>query len=51
VANEMLGLRLVSLHNLRFLLRLAEQARAHILDGSFGPWSADWLERYRGTRV
>jgi queuine tRNA-ribosyltransferase len=51
VANEMLGLRLVSLHNLRFLLRLAEQARAHILDGSFRAWSADWLERYRGTRV
>jgi queuine tRNA-ribosyltransferase len=51
VANEMLGLRLVSLHNLRFLLRLAEQARGHILDGSFASWSANWLERYRGTRV
>jgi queuine tRNA-ribosyltransferase len=51
VANEMLGLRLVSLHTLRFLLRLAEQARAQVLVGGFTAWSADWLERYRGTRV
>jgi queuine tRNA-ribosyltransferase len=51
VANEMLGLRLVSLHNLRFLLRLAEQARAQIRAGTFGSWSRSWLERYRRTRV
>ena len=51
VANEMLGLRLLSLHNLRFLLRLAEQARAHVLAGDFTSWSTEWLERYRGTRV
>ncbi|MEO8200703.1 MAG: tRNA guanosine(34) transglycosylase Tgt [Gemmatimonadota bacterium] len=46
VAEEMLGLRLVSIHNVRFLIRLAEQARAAILDGTFDHWSADWLRRY-----
>jgi queuine tRNA-ribosyltransferase len=48
VAEEMLGLRLVSLHNLRFLIRLAEQARQAILDGDFHRWSQSWLERYTG---
>ena len=51
VANELLGLRLVSLHNLRFLLRLAEQARAQVRAGTFGSWSRAWLERYRQSRV
>ncbi len=50
-AGELLGLRLVSIHNLRFLVRLAEDARARVLDGSFTDWSRDWLERYRGARV
>jgi queuine tRNA-ribosyltransferase len=51
VAEEILGLRLVSIHNVRFLLRLAEQARAAILDGTFEGWSREWLQRYhnRGT--
>jgi queuine tRNA-ribosyltransferase len=46
VAEEMLGLRLVSIHNVRFLIRLAEQARRCILDGSFASWSREWLQRY-----
>ena len=45
-AGEMLGLRLVSLHNVRFLLRLGEQARRAILAGDFGRWSREWLRRY-----
>jgi queuine tRNA-ribosyltransferase len=51
VVEDMLGLRLVSLHNVRFLVRLGEQARAHILDGTFDGWSREWLRRYhaRGT--
>lgn len=49
VANEILGLRLLSLHNLRFLVRLTEQARDHIARGSFGPWCDGWLERFRGA--
>jgi queuine tRNA-ribosyltransferase len=51
VAGELLGWRLLSIHNLRFLVRLAEEARARIRDHSFGAWSRDWLERYRGARV
>lgn len=47
---EHLGQRLVSIHNLRFLVRLAEEARAHILEGTFGAWSAGWLARYRAAR-
>jgi len=46
VVGDMLGLRLVSIHNVRFLIRLAEQARARILDGTFDGWSRDWLHRH-----
>jgi queuine tRNA-ribosyltransferase len=46
VAEEHLGPRLVSVHNIRFLIRLAETARARILDGSFATWAADWRARY-----
>lgn len=46
VVEDILGLRLVSIHNIRFLVRLAEQARAHILDGTFDGWSREWLGRY-----
>ena len=46
VAEEILGLRLVSIHNVRFLVRLGELARAHILDGTFDGWSREWLRRY-----
>jgi queuine tRNA-ribosyltransferase len=48
VAEEMLGLRLVSLHNVRFLLRTGEEARRAILEGDFDRWSAGWLRRYHG---
>jgi queuine tRNA-ribosyltransferase len=46
LANEMLGLRLLSLHNVHFLVRLMGEARGRVQDGSFGGWSAGWLERY-----
>jgi queuine tRNA-ribosyltransferase len=46
VVEDMLALRLVSLHNIRFLVRLGEQARAHILAGDFAAWSRAWLRRY-----
>ena len=48
VAGEMLGLRLVSLHNVRFLIRLGEEARRTILAGDFDRWSREWLRRYHG---
>lgn len=46
VVGETLGLRLVSLHNIRFLIRLGEEARSHILAGTFDRWSRAWLERH-----
>ena len=51
VAGEALVLRLLSLHNLRFLIRLAERARTAILEGTFEGWSEDWLARYRRART
>jgi queuine tRNA-ribosyltransferase len=48
VAGEMLGLRLVSLHNVRFLIRLGEEARRTILTGEFDRWSREWLRCYHG---
>ena len=48
VAEEMLGLRLVSIHNVRFLVRLGEEARRRILAGDYDDWSREWLRRYHG---
>jgi queuine tRNA-ribosyltransferase len=45
-AEELLGLRLLSLHNVRYLIRLAARARAAIVDGTFQGWSRAWLARY-----
>ena len=46
MVEDMLGLRLISIHNIRFLVRLGEQARHHILNGTFAGWRRDWLGRY-----
>ncbi len=46
VAEELLGLRLLSLHNVRYLIRLAAQMRAAIRAGHFPRWAADWRRRY-----
>jgi queuine tRNA-ribosyltransferase len=46
MVEDMLGLRLVSIHNIRLLVRLGEQARAHILNGTFDGWSRQWLSRH-----
>jgi queuine tRNA-ribosyltransferase len=47
VSSEWLPVRLVSIHNLRFLVRLGEEARRRVGDGSFTSWSSEWLARYR----
>ncbi len=46
VSEELLGLRLLSLHNVHFLIRLTHSAREHITNGTFGDWSRAWLSRY-----
>ena len=45
-ADEMLGARLLSLHNVHFLIALMREARARIFAGTFDAWSRDWLARY-----
>ena len=46
VADEILGHRLLSLHNVHFLVRLMRTARDAITAGTFETWSRDWLARY-----
>ena len=46
VSDEILGLRLLSLHNVHFLLSLARSARQAVIDQSLDSWSDAWLERY-----
>lgn len=48
VAGEWLAHRLLTLHNLRFVLALAQTARTKIIEGGFASWSLEWLERYEG---
>lgn len=48
-AREMLGPRLASLHNLRFILRLMAAMRDAIIAGRFAEYRADFLARYRPT--
>jgi queuine tRNA-ribosyltransferase len=43
--HELLGLRLLTAHNLRFLLRLTAGARAAIEDGKLATFKADTLDR------
>lgn len=47
-SEEILGLRLVTFHNLHFYLRLMEQARRTLWDGTFGEWAAEFLANYKG---
>ncbi len=50
-AEEMLGPRMLSLHNLRYLHRLVERARSAIETGTFGSWATTWAERYFKGKV
>ena len=46
-ANEILGHRLVTLHNLRFFIRTMEEMRRSIARGEFEQHRAEFLARYR----
>jgi queuine tRNA-ribosyltransferase len=46
VSDEMLGLRLVALHNVAFLIGIMRDARNALIAGEFGAWSEQWLARY-----
>jgi queuine tRNA-ribosyltransferase len=51
VAGELLGLRLLSLHNVRYLIRLAAEMHHVIQRGgdAFATWADDWRRRYQPT--
>lgn len=44
-ADEILGLQICSIHNLRFYLELVETAREHILAGDYATWKATVVDR------
>ena len=46
-AQEMLGLQILSIHNLAFYLHLVGEARQHILAGDFKPWKEDLMPRLK----
>jgi len=50
-SGEVLGLRLLSLHNVHFLVSLMGDARHAIVRGTFDAWSRDWLTRYHSGTV
>lgn len=50
-AGEVLGLRLASVHNLRFLARQMEHIRAAIEQGTFPAARSAFLDRYQPTRL
>jgi queuine tRNA-ribosyltransferase len=49
VSEEMLGLRLLSLHNVSYLIALMADARTALRAGTFASWSSQWLARYHAA--
>ena len=45
IADEILAMQIASIHNLAFYVRLSQEARKHIIDGSFASWKREMLER------
>jgi queuine tRNA-ribosyltransferase len=45
-AKEILGLTLLSLHNEHFIIKLVDDIRAAVADGSFAALKREWLNRY-----
>jgi len=48
-SEELLGLRLATIHNLRFISRLMEKIRSAILGGTFSAFRDDFLAKYQTT--
>jgi len=49
-AKEMLGSTLATIHNERFTVRLVDDIRASIEDGTFAEFKADFLGRFYSSR-
>jgi len=49
--DEILGLRLLTLHNVAFYLHLMRDTRRAIEAGTFAGFKADFIRRYRGEKI
>ncbi len=47
MSNEILGIRLMVLHNLYFYMSLMKEIRSHIENGTYGQFSKSFLDTYR----
>ena len=47
--DELLGHRLLTLHNVHFTVALCRRARTEISVGRFARWSGDWISRYESA--
>ena len=45
ISGEMLGPQIASIHNLSFYLWLVNEARSHIMDGSFSEWKSKMVKQ------
>ena len=45
IADEILAMQIASIHNLAFYVWLSQEARKHIIDGTFATWKRKMLER------
>ena len=50
VANETLGQRLLSIHNLRFLIKLTEEIRESIKEDNFANYKEDFINKYNSNK-
>jgi queuine tRNA-ribosyltransferase len=49
ISGEWLSMRLLTIHNLHFVIDLTARARQAIMEGRYASWSQDWLERFRAA--
>ncbi len=49
VSGEILGITLLTLHNVHFFLDLMCQAREHIAKGDYAQWHQDWIAQYESS--
>jgi len=47
IENEILGIRLLSMHNIAFLFHLMDKIRYHITEGTFRTFKNDFLARFK----
>lgn len=51
VSEELLGLILLTYHNIAFFIQLMSRARQAILDGNFTEWKAAWVAKYTAAQA